>query len=78
MKLTRYHYTGPDSSVSLRLGEDLLDVQLRHAHETMLPADHDYTQALLAQKLLQPANGEPAPTDSQQEVPAEPTRKGAK
>lgn len=78
MKLTHYHYIGPDSCVSLRMGEALLDIQLRHGQQVSLPADHEYTQVLLAQQLLQPADGEPAPAAAEPDTSAESTRKGAK
>ncbi|KRP97481.1 hypothetical protein TX25_06140 [Pseudomonas lactis] len=54
MKLTRYIYTGPQSGVTLRVGEsrELLDVQLLPGQPVELPADHEYTQVLLELKHL--------------------------
>lgn len=52
MKLTNYVYHGPQSSVTLRVGDEELDAFLFPNREVQLPADHDYTKALLAQKLL--------------------------
>lgn len=48
MRLTRYTYRGPRSAASLRVGSELLDVQLNPGKVVDLPADHDYTQVLLA------------------------------
>jgi len=52
MKLTNYIYHGPQSGVTLKVGDEELDVFLFPNREVQLPADHDYTKALLAQKLL--------------------------
>lgn len=54
MKLTQYIYTGPQSSASLRVGEEhkLLDVQLLPGKPVGLPADHEYTLVLLELKHL--------------------------
>lgn len=57
MKLTSYLYHGPQSSVSLRITgpnneEQTLDVVLYPDRRVELPAEHEYTKALLAQKLL--------------------------
>jgi len=54
MKLTRYHYTGPQSGVCLKTSADspLLDVQLTSGQPVELPADHEYTRVLLALKHL--------------------------
>jgi hypothetical protein len=54
MRLTRYHYTGPQSGVCLKVGADnpLLDVQLTSGQPVELPADHEYTRVLLALKHL--------------------------
>lgn len=60
MTLTRYTYKGPPSAASLRVGEkaELLDVRLQPGKPCELPAEHEYTQVLLALGHL-----EPAPTD---------------
>lgn len=54
MNLTRYLYTGPQSSVCLRVGAtaELLDVQLLPNQPVGLPANHEYTLVLLALKHL--------------------------
>lgn len=56
MNLTRYLYTGPQSAVSLRVGDtaEPLDVQLLPDKPVELPADHEYTVVLLALKHLAP------------------------
>jgi hypothetical protein len=56
MNLTRYRYTGPQSGVSLRVGDTSqpLDVQLLPGKPVELPADHEYTLVLLALKHLAP------------------------
>lgn len=54
MKLTEYLYTGPQSGASLRVGSELLDVQLLPGKSVELPADHEYTQVLLELKFLGP------------------------
>ncbi|WP_030129127.1 hypothetical protein [Pseudomonas sp. QTF5] len=56
MNLTRYLYTGPQSAVSLRVGDtgQPLDVQLLPDKPVELPADHEYTVVLLALKHLAP------------------------
>lgn len=56
MNLTRYLYTGPQSAVSLRVGDtgQPLDVQLLPGKPAELPADHEYTVVLLALKHLAP------------------------
>ena len=62
MKLTSYLYHGPQSGVTLCVAgqegeEQTVDVVLYPGRKVELPADHEYTRALLAQKLitLQPA-----------------------
>lgn len=52
MKLTNYIYHGPHSSATLRVGDEELDISLFPDCPVSLPADHDYTQMLLAQKRL--------------------------
>jgi len=49
-----YLYTGPLSSVSLRVASRIVDVQLHPNKPVTLPVDHPYTQALLAQQRLTP------------------------
>lgn len=60
MKLTRYLYTGPHSGAQLRVGAELLDVQLTSGQSVQLPAEHDYTQVLLSLQHLQPLDQAPA------------------
>lgn len=57
MKLIPYLYHGPQSSVTIRIvgqnqEEKELEVVLYPGREVSLPEKHDYTEALLAQKLL--------------------------
>ncbi|MBK5145939.1 hypothetical protein I2494_19920 [Budviciaceae bacterium BWR-B9] len=57
MKLIPYLYHGPQSSVTVRIigsnkEEQELEVVLYPGREVSLPEKHDYTEALLAQKLL--------------------------
>ncbi|WP_179038341.1 hypothetical protein [Limnobaculum xujianqingii] len=59
MKLIPYLYHGPQSSVTIRTvgqnqEEKELEVVLYPGREVSLPEKHDYTEALLAQKLLTP------------------------
>jgi len=56
MNLSRYLYKGPQSAVSLRVGEkrELLEVQLSPGKPVKLPADHEYTQVLLELQHLEP------------------------
>jgi len=65
MKLTRYRYTGPFSSATLRVGDgakaEQLDVQLHDGASVGLPADHEYTQVLIALKHLTPELDDAAP-----------------
>lgn len=80
MKLTRYRYTGPQSSASLRAGKsgELLDVQLLPGKPVELPAEHEYTLVLLELKhlvLLSPISA--APTSTVNPVPVA-EKKGAK
>ncbi len=67
MKLTSYQYTGPLSGTSLRVGEEILDVQLIPNQSVDLPADHEYTQVLLHLKQLElppsKAAKKPSPTE---------------
>jgi len=58
-QMTPYVYSGPVSSVSLRVGARIVDVQLHPGKPVGLPADHPYTQALIAQKRLTPIAPEP-------------------
>ncbi|MNO52389.1 hypothetical protein D3C76_428070 [compost metagenome] len=84
MKLTRYLYSGPQSSVCLRVGEQSLEVALLPGAETKLPADHDYTQVLLELNHLVPIDGAeqpdtaPATAESGAEPEPTPAKKGAK
>lgn len=55
MKKTRYIYSGPVSSVSLRAGAEVLDVRLIPGEPVELPEEHEYTKTLLALKRLKPA-----------------------
>ncbi len=54
MTLTRYTYNGPPSCVSLRVGpaNELLDAQLMPGKPVELPAEHEYTLTMVAQKRL--------------------------
>lgn len=74
MKLTRYTYSGPRSSASLRVGTEVLDVQLIPGKPCELPAGHEYTGVLLALKHLvsAPADKVAAP------VPVTADKKGGK
>ncbi|MDG9783706.1 hypothetical protein [Metapseudomonas otitidis] len=63
MKLTKYIYKGPRSSASLRVGEDVLDVQLNPGKPANLPADHEYTEVLLQLQYLELAPAEKAATE---------------
>lgn len=63
MKLTRYLYAGPRSAASLRVGTELLEVQLHPGQPVSLPADHEYTRVLLELKHLEPVPAEKASTD---------------
>lgn len=60
MKLTKYIYTGPRSSASLRVGEDVVDVQLTPGKPAYLPAGHEYTEVLLQLQHLELAPAEKA------------------
>lgn len=63
MKLTKYIYSGPRSSASLRVGKDLLEVQLNPGKPVELPAEHEYTQVLLQLKHLEPVPADKAVAD---------------
>lgn len=64
MKLTKYIYTGAtSSSASLRVGQEVLDVQLIPTKPCSLPADHEYTRVLLELKHLELALAEKSTTD---------------
>lgn len=52
MNLTRYIYTGPPSAASLRVGDELLEVQLHTNESVELPPSHEYTKVLLELKHL--------------------------
>jgi len=51
-QMTQYVYNGPIASVSLRIASRIVDVQLHPGKPVQLPAEHPYTQALVAQKRL--------------------------
>lgn len=55
----KYRYSGPTSGVTLRKGEEAHEVMLHTGAEVELPAEHDYTQTLLALGHLTPVQ-EPA------------------
>ncbi|QLG93382.1 hypothetical protein HZF02_16040 [Pseudomonas yamanorum] len=84
--LTKYLYTGPQSSASLRVGEDrkVLDVQLLPGKPVELPTDHEYTIVLLALKHLEPlppkATFESVPVSlpAPEPTPTETEKKGGK
>lgn len=63
MKLSKYIYSGPRSSASLRVGKDLLEVQLNPGKPVELPAEHEYTLVLLQLKHLEPAPADKAVAD---------------
>lgn len=64
MKLTKYLYKGAtSSSASLRVGKEVLDVQLITGKPCSLPADHEYTRVLLELKHLELAPAEKTTTD---------------
>lgn len=63
MKLNKYIYSGPRSSASLRVGKDLLEVQLNPGKPVELPAEHEYTLVLLQLKHLEPAPADKAAAD---------------
>lgn len=67
MKLTRYLYKGPQSGAQLRVGAkaELLEVQLNPGKPVELPADHEYTQVLIALKHLEPITEEAAAAPAQ-------------
>lgn len=46
--MTRFIYTGPPSGVTLRLGEHCQDILLWPNKDIDLPAEHEYTQTLVA------------------------------
>lgn len=79
MKLTRYIYSGPQSATSLRVGEkrELLEAQLLPGKPVELPADHEYTQVLIALKHLVPAPLLSATASPAVAEPSE-TKKGVK
>jgi hypothetical protein len=79
MKLARYIYTGPQSAASLRVGEtrELLEVQLSPGKPVELPAEHEYTQVLVALKHLKLAPLDSEPTGPAVVEPSE-TKKGGK
>lgn len=52
MKLTSYIYYGPQSSVTLRVENEEIEVSFFPNNLVNLPADHDYTRMLLAKKRL--------------------------
>lgn len=54
MKLTRYIYSGPRSAASLRVGSEQFEAPLIPGQPCELPADHEYTQTLIAMKYLTP------------------------
>lgn len=78
--LTRYSYTGPQSSVSLRVGEsgEVLDVQLLPGKPVALPADHEYTLVLLALKHLVPMPEQATESVAVEEPVQVSEKKGAK
>lgn len=54
MKLKRYKYVGPvDSGATLEVDGEKIDVMLFRGHEVELPEGHEYTERLLAQKVLE-------------------------
>ncbi|MDH4869814.1 hypothetical protein [Pseudomonas sp. BN515] len=63
MKLTKYLYKGPNSSASLRVGNEVLDVLLRTNRTVSLPADHEYTKVLLDLKHLELVPAEKTTSD---------------
>ena len=50
----KYRYSGPTSGVTLQEGEEVREVMLHTGAEVELPAEHDYTQTLLALGHLTP------------------------
>jgi len=52
-KLTLYRYSGPFSGTSLTVDGETLDILLYPGGTVRLPAEHGFTQALLAQQRLQ-------------------------
>jgi len=79
MNLTRYIYSGPQSAASLRVGDkrELFEAQLYPGKPVELPADHEYTQVLIALKHLKPAPPVSEPVNPAAAGSSE-TRKGAK
>lgn len=59
MSQTRYCYKGPPSGIELRLADgETLAVQLHPGCSVELPADHEYTQTLVALRQLEPIHTE--------------------
>lgn len=59
MAKNRYVYTGPNSAVTLKVGDGAgglkeQDVVLWHGKEVELPGDHEFTKTLEHQGLLRP------------------------
>ncbi|BCU88723.1 MULTISPECIES: hypothetical protein [Yersinia pseudotuberculosis complex] len=60
--LTPYRYHGPISGVTLIDGKNELEVMLHDGAVVELPAEHEYTLTLLAEKRLSPVRTENPPT----------------
>jgi len=52
VNIQAWRYSGPLSSVTLRVGDENLDVVLHPGKVVRLPAEHEFTQTLAAQKRL--------------------------
>jgi len=78
-----WRYSGPLSSVTLRVGDENLDVVLHPGKIVRLPAEHEFTQTLVAQKRLvrveEPqAATQPPPPETEPEASGKPrNKKGA-
>jgi len=83
VNIQAWRYSGPLSSVTLRVGDENLDVVLHPGKVVHLPAEHEFTQTLAAQKRLvrveEPqAATQPPPPGTKSEASGKPSdKKGA-
>lgn len=73
----KFKYQGPtDSSVTLKVDGQDVDVVLFRGSTVELPDDHEYVKTLIALRYLLPARGAPAVADAQGSTTT--AKKGAK